>query len=1645
MSILFTDVLNAQRNTSVDSSQFVAPSAGLLSITARVPASSVSSLLKNGVDVGQSTAFVAGDIIAIRAVASSQPSDPIQVVMDLDGEPDVWAMVTAPDLTFYLNPKMVEQAPVESLLAGDGSTFFPHPANNRLRMLPDIGRPQTNSTSLGVPVVSESVIESSDVLVCSYHDKRLHVVDSITGQVVRTLSLPGMPYAAVFVARDPNATQKVYDIWVTLSDIDTVLVLSPSGEHRSTFVVGKIPRGIAASPDGRRVYVACAGANTMERFVHTADAHAQRTAVIVGQKPIYVACDADNAYVSCTGSNRVYSVTNAGVVTQINVGDNPHGIAVHGGAVYVAVMSLAQVVRIVAGEVVGTTDVDAAPTSVYTLADGVAVVSGSSARVQKIGANGSVVASSQFQEWPYHVIAAAGKVFVSEMWSGAPSYMYQLDRDVHPFSLDSQALVPRGTPYVTNEFEVRGINAETVMSLSPINGATLMRNGNASGTRTVVAEGDKVAVRFANQTEPDVRMAARLFIGARSSDFDSITTPLDMRPVPFEFGLVTNAVPSSTHTSNDVVIAGLEQDMLVMCSATVGRIFVNDAQQPGLTTQVKNGDRLRISMEASPNESTPVFCTVRVGEYEHVWTVMTRYIAEQTNYMEERYSGQTMFQVVNFAALPEGTVDRTKDKVLRYNKTTFAKLSEFPIAPNGNQGPGTLDQNPLIYAFDPTRRAVDLVNIVTGAVHTTQVYPAIPYGVSAGPMVSMGEAPTDQWVTAPGSNTIWQFNGAKTIPIQAGAQPMGIACSNYNQLFVAGSDGFLYRYNFNEDTDRFVFDTIIGVPGGGRLQDILFDDTQMFVSDLTANQVHVLRSGLYIRSMDTGLLPYSMVQSGTYVYTANFGSASVSMLPKDPALGGQRTVELPAGASLPNCLAYDAANGYLYVGCSRVERVYVLRATTLEVVSVINGVGPVWGLQILGQELIVLNRWGNLFDKLNVGIPRSGPNSMLFGTVNADNVDEAATSGIRDITTRMPRREAFWVEPYSDVEMVIDGAGYPNHSTTVITGNTVELRTRSSEDYNTTRKVRAFSYNHRTELRVVTPIDTFPNDILFATVQNVIVRDRAYSEEKVVSGLGDSVAIRAVPTYDRAPIAFAEVELYIDGLLYVENGVGEPAEGTTHSNVVRNGSRVRLSAKAYGVPWNGERAVVGLENEYGYSFARFAIVTGYLDNAIRRVHKTDFTDGMDAIEWWPRNLWTNVALREALLSMGTMPYAELGAALLNRVSIESVDTSTEVSAASLLLYADASHAVSYGARPVETKDVSQAVLTHVTSGAGVQMIAEMGGSTAGLREILGDFSWVLNTQRMEFGESEVKDAEAPMRSGPVSTSVMDHLIAHRADIASVEPGYLYAEAWNRVEYTSEYEWHKMRTTAVYNTRWEAAELRNVHEYQMTWAQYNQSAALLFNTAYVQAMAAKPREYLATYLKALNRSLYAKGVTYGNRPRNRYPLTGTTFEKTWRTVFPVIAGYGSRYKSGHWPVVVSYGVAAGLRKYSVSTAWDVVAHVVLRPVGVSYIGRLRAGLPSVGTSAVLVGRATAARQVSSSYVSQRRSHFDQFVYSAQDIRAFATEEAARVAGQGSLHPVVYTKKLWDANWMWHVPAEIQRVECANTELVARYVRGYVQGG
>jgi YVTN family beta-propeller protein len=269
------------------------------------------------------------------------------------------AAVTAAPLAYVCN-------------AGDGTLSVINVATRQVE-----GTIQVGIGPAGVAVNSDGSL----VYAANSGSNTVSVIDTATRQVVATVPVGGGP-TGVLVADRPGGGGCIY---ATNSGDGTVSVIHPvQNQVVATIPVGPIPLGLAATPDGNRVYVATFGNNRVVMLDTNPQSPTNMTVVAsihVGNGPVGLAFG--EVVSDRPGGGCIYAINSLdGTVSDINVQTNqvsrtlfvggrfsfPLGLAaaVNGTRLYVATFAFNRVIVLdtTSGQILGVIQVGAGPVGV---------------------------------------------------------------------------------------------------------------------------------------------------------------------------------------------------------------------------------------------------------------------------------------------------------------------------------------------------------------------------------------------------------------------------------------------------------------------------------------------------------------------------------------------------------------------------------------------------------------------------------------------------------------------------------------------------------------------------------------------------------------------------------------------------------------------------------------------------------------------------------------------------------------------------------------------------------------------------------------------------------------------------------------------------------------------------------------------------------------------------------------------------------------------------------------------------------------------------------------------------------------------------------------------------------------------------------
>lgn len=168
--------------------------------------------------------------------------------------------------------------------------------------------------------------ENEFAYVANFDDDSVSKIDISGTSVDATISVGNGPLGVAAAYNQQDDTPMVY---VTNNLADSLTVIGEDDQITDLNDLCNEPAGVAVTPNGSTVYVACTGDNTV-KVIRTSNNTTAAT-IDVGNQPWGVAVGSDGQYVFVTnsGGNTVTVITTSdnGVVDTISVGDNPMGVA----------------------------------------------------------------------------------------------------------------------------------------------------------------------------------------------------------------------------------------------------------------------------------------------------------------------------------------------------------------------------------------------------------------------------------------------------------------------------------------------------------------------------------------------------------------------------------------------------------------------------------------------------------------------------------------------------------------------------------------------------------------------------------------------------------------------------------------------------------------------------------------------------------------------------------------------------------------------------------------------------------------------------------------------------------------------------------------------------------------------------------------------------------------------------------------------------------------------------------------------------------------------------------------------------------------------------------------------------------------------
>ena len=194
------------------------------------------------------------------------------------------------------------------------------------------------------------------------------------------------------------------------------------------------------------------------------------------------------------------------------------------------------------------------------------------------------------------------------------------------FTFTDQTNVTRGSTQTSNQITVAGLGSGVSTNVSVTGGQYSKNGGSYTSAATTAVNGDTFRVRHTASSSFGTTVSTTLNIGGVTDTFSSTTIAEDTTPASFSFTDVTNVARSTTKTSNQITITGINSTANV--SITGGTYSKNGGSYTSSAGTASNNDTFTVRHTSSSSFNTATNTTLTVGGVSDTYTSTT--IAEDT-------------------------------------------------------------------------------------------------------------------------------------------------------------------------------------------------------------------------------------------------------------------------------------------------------------------------------------------------------------------------------------------------------------------------------------------------------------------------------------------------------------------------------------------------------------------------------------------------------------------------------------------------------------------------------------------------------------------------------------------------------------------------------------------------------------------------------------------------------------------------------------------------------------------------------------------------------------------------------------------------------------------------------------------------------
>lgn len=189
------------------------------------------------------------------------------------------------------------------------------------------------------------------------------------------------------------------------------------------------------------------------------------------------------------------------------------------------------------------------------------------------------------------------------------------------FTIEAVTNAELSTHITSSDINISGISGSVSVSLDT---GTLIKNGTElSSNSTTIVQGDILAIKLLSSSSYSTKTSAYLTVAGAIRAFD-VTTKAENLPDSFLFTAKTEASLGISYISNEVTIAGLEDNSTQTISiGSSGTIIHNGVILSTATATIRNGDTIAISLISSSSYSTVTTATVTIGSFSATYSITT--------------------------------------------------------------------------------------------------------------------------------------------------------------------------------------------------------------------------------------------------------------------------------------------------------------------------------------------------------------------------------------------------------------------------------------------------------------------------------------------------------------------------------------------------------------------------------------------------------------------------------------------------------------------------------------------------------------------------------------------------------------------------------------------------------------------------------------------------------------------------------------------------------------------------------------------------------------------------------------------------------------------------------------------------------------